>query len=341
MCSLPVAERRRSLSQLHPSLTLSTEPQSSGRPAQVLYEPAKDTVCLLGWAPGIIVLTFRGTASLQNIIADLSVRLPGTLACQRLDPLAVASRQRGQGMSGLHHGLDPAVKLVAAHLPDWHTCARHSRMHLAWLPAAALELACRGSPLLSTLIRLSPAGWSQQQLLGAGVEAHLAAQGHRQQPEAHQVTPAACCLQLSGCCHCTGGCCQAPAMAPACMHAPAQAEPPCRPQSPIISTRRVLQPACVRLAARCTGTQHGCSRVRPRLQDSGAHGLPGLLDRQRPEQARAGAHQLGAGRLPGRGPGPLQGQGVFHTCMSCSSMPGQHFLVSDDAAVHCQSHHSG
>ena len=40
---------------------------------QVLYEPAKDTVCLMGWAPGLIVVTFRGTASLANVRADLSV----------------------------------------------------------------------------------------------------------------------------------------------------------------------------------------------------------------------------------------------------------------------------
>ena len=42
---------------------------------QVLYEPAMDTVCLLGWAPGLLILSFRGTASLANIRADLSVRL--------------------------------------------------------------------------------------------------------------------------------------------------------------------------------------------------------------------------------------------------------------------------
>ena len=40
----------------------------------MLYEPAKDTVCLLGWSKNILVLSFRGTASMTNVWADLSVR---------------------------------------------------------------------------------------------------------------------------------------------------------------------------------------------------------------------------------------------------------------------------
>ena len=40
----------------------------------MLYEPAKDTVCLLGWSKNILVIAFRGTASMTNVWADLSVR---------------------------------------------------------------------------------------------------------------------------------------------------------------------------------------------------------------------------------------------------------------------------
>ena len=47
----------------------------------MLYEPAMDTVCLLGWAPGLLILSFRGTASLANIRADLSVRTNFVLRC--------------------------------------------------------------------------------------------------------------------------------------------------------------------------------------------------------------------------------------------------------------------
>ena len=58
---------------------------------QVLYEPAKDTVCLLGWSKNILVLTFRGTASMANVWADLSVSCCCCLIYGAPDPLRISA----------------------------------------------------------------------------------------------------------------------------------------------------------------------------------------------------------------------------------------------------------
>ena len=46
-----------------PSLTLT----------EVLWEKTTDTKLLLGWNATTIVLAFRGTASMSNVVADLQV----------------------------------------------------------------------------------------------------------------------------------------------------------------------------------------------------------------------------------------------------------------------------
>lgn len=40
-----------------------------------MWERRHDTMALLGWGPGRIVIVFRGTNSLKNVVADLQVRL--------------------------------------------------------------------------------------------------------------------------------------------------------------------------------------------------------------------------------------------------------------------------
>ena len=42
---------------------------------EMFWERGHDTHALLAWGPSNIVLTFRGTASLKNVLADLQVLL--------------------------------------------------------------------------------------------------------------------------------------------------------------------------------------------------------------------------------------------------------------------------
>lgn len=43
---------------------------------ELLWEPAEDTKCLFSWSRTKIVVAFRGTASLSNVLADLQVHAP-------------------------------------------------------------------------------------------------------------------------------------------------------------------------------------------------------------------------------------------------------------------------
>jgi hypothetical protein len=47
---------------------------------EVLWEKAEDTKALLAWSPERIVLSFRGTASWANVLADLQFWLKGGLS---------------------------------------------------------------------------------------------------------------------------------------------------------------------------------------------------------------------------------------------------------------------
>ena len=40
---------------------------------ELLWEPAEDTKCLMAWNRTVVVLAFRGTSSLSNVLADLQV----------------------------------------------------------------------------------------------------------------------------------------------------------------------------------------------------------------------------------------------------------------------------
>lgn len=40
---------------------------------ELLWEQAEDTKCLVGWSRTRVVVAFRGTASLSNVLADLQV----------------------------------------------------------------------------------------------------------------------------------------------------------------------------------------------------------------------------------------------------------------------------
>ena len=42
---------------------------------ELLWERASDTKALLAWGPDALVLSFRGTASMANVLADLQVVL--------------------------------------------------------------------------------------------------------------------------------------------------------------------------------------------------------------------------------------------------------------------------
>ena len=41
---------------------------------ELLWAPAEDTKCIMAWNRTVIVLAFRGTASLHNVLADLQVK---------------------------------------------------------------------------------------------------------------------------------------------------------------------------------------------------------------------------------------------------------------------------
>ena len=41
---------------------------------EVLWERRYDTMALLGWGPNKIVIVFRGTSTLRNVLADLQAR---------------------------------------------------------------------------------------------------------------------------------------------------------------------------------------------------------------------------------------------------------------------------
>ena len=43
--------------------------------SELLWELQLDTRCLIGWSSSKIVLSFRGTASLKNALADVQVSL--------------------------------------------------------------------------------------------------------------------------------------------------------------------------------------------------------------------------------------------------------------------------
>jgi hypothetical protein len=44
------------------------------RQVQLFWERSLDTKVLIGWSDSTIVVSFRGTASLRNALADLQVR---------------------------------------------------------------------------------------------------------------------------------------------------------------------------------------------------------------------------------------------------------------------------
>ena len=41
---------------------------------EVLWERRHDTMALLGWGPNKIVIVFRGTSTLRNVLADIQAR---------------------------------------------------------------------------------------------------------------------------------------------------------------------------------------------------------------------------------------------------------------------------
>ena len=41
---------------------------------EVLWERRHDTMALLGWGPNKIVIVFRGTSTLRNVLADMQAR---------------------------------------------------------------------------------------------------------------------------------------------------------------------------------------------------------------------------------------------------------------------------
>jgi hypothetical protein len=43
---------------------------------ELIWERAEDTKVLLAWGRSRLVIAFRGTASLRNVLADLQVLLP-------------------------------------------------------------------------------------------------------------------------------------------------------------------------------------------------------------------------------------------------------------------------
>lgn len=50
--------------------------------SELFWEKAMDTKMLLAWRPGTILIAFRGTASMQNALADLRVgTLPPRACC--------------------------------------------------------------------------------------------------------------------------------------------------------------------------------------------------------------------------------------------------------------------
>ncbi len=56
---------------------------------ELLWEQERDTKALLAWSDDTVVLAFRGTASLRNVIADIQARRSGLLGSLR--GLAVAA----------------------------------------------------------------------------------------------------------------------------------------------------------------------------------------------------------------------------------------------------------
>jgi hypothetical protein len=44
---------------------------------ELLWERESDTKAMIAWNDGTVVLAFRGTASLRNVLADLQARLSG------------------------------------------------------------------------------------------------------------------------------------------------------------------------------------------------------------------------------------------------------------------------
>jgi hypothetical protein len=63
---------------------------------EMLWEPLHDTKCLIAWNSSTILLTFRGTASLKNALADAQVRQrdsPGTGARVQMSQQAVDTKE--------------------------------------------------------------------------------------------------------------------------------------------------------------------------------------------------------------------------------------------------------
>lgn len=60
---------------------------------EVLWERRHDTMALLGWGPNKIVIVFRGTSTLRNVLADMQARAvspPSVLLC-----LVVVNQRNG------------------------------------------------------------------------------------------------------------------------------------------------------------------------------------------------------------------------------------------------------
>lgn len=48
---------------------------------EMMWERRLDTMALIGWGPGRIVVVFRGTNSLRNVLADLQVTALASVGC--------------------------------------------------------------------------------------------------------------------------------------------------------------------------------------------------------------------------------------------------------------------
>ena len=76
ICAACIRDKQTTLTQVpKPTVTLEAAMKLYGLTSfELLWEQERDTKALLAWSDDTVVLAFRGTASLRNVIADIQVR---------------------------------------------------------------------------------------------------------------------------------------------------------------------------------------------------------------------------------------------------------------------------
>ena len=67
---------------------------------ELLWERETDTKAMIAWSEDTVVLAFRGTASLRNVLADLQARLGETVHAGAIRSSALIARCQNHENSG-------------------------------------------------------------------------------------------------------------------------------------------------------------------------------------------------------------------------------------------------